>query len=508
MLAHCPDRSPTATMRLCILIFCCLHGTCWTSRHCVYQPKTFSVMEGDSVTIPCSYTYPQHIKESQITVRWGERNGLYCSSIKKHITDGSGNINDEYKDRMSIVKPPDNNRTESLIIRGVKASDEITFCCTVTILFLTIDEEVAFYDVGTSLIIAENDELTQMEELMAVSGEEMIIPCHYPMKTRVKVQKVSWYIGDNNRCYYSSEDIIYALDRPHISNRYSLVNFPEDVSLRIHHVIDAEFSRFCCLVATSNGTMKSTFGTELNIAGPPSSAPFTVTQPHNITAHRGESVTLNCSYSRYMESDVLGVNIYWRLGNISGPYVYHPYKEMVHPSYKGRTEIKGAADLYIGGLQTSDDSMYYCFVMIRWCVKSNENQKHVQYGEGTRLIVTEPPHDFGESQLLIIVSISAVVLLVFLCVIVVILKRRGVICTKKNVPDEKKTSDNPKNEELSLEERPYCEISTKENILYSELNKTKLPERNPASSQTQQEQTVYASVQTAENKKRQKSLAQ
>ncbi|XP_073403124.1 uncharacterized protein [Dendrobates tinctorius] len=486
-------------MRFSILIFCCLHGTCWTSHYCVYQPKTLSAIEGDSVTVPCSYTYPEYIKESQIRVTWGERGGLYCDRTKKPITDNSGNIIYEYEDQISIVKPPDNNRTEYLIIRGVKASDGITFCCRVTELS-TSGTDYSFYSFfGTSLTIADKDKLSQMEELMAVFGEEMIIPCHYSIKMQGKAQKVSWYTGDYNRCYYSENDIIYTWDRPLTYDRYSLVSFPEDVSLRVHHVLSNENFRICCLVTTSNGTMESTFGTELTIAGPPSSSPFTVTQPRNITSHRGESVTLNCTYNRYKESDVLGVRIYWRAGNISGPYVYHPYKNVVHSSYKGRTEIKGAADLHIRGLQVSDDSVYYCFVMIRLCVNYDENPKLVQYGEGTRLIVTEPPNDLGETRLMITVFTSAAVLLVLLCVIFVLLKKR---------------------EEISLEERPYCEISTKntkhdqaaeceksekemmaekeiddqENILYSELNKTKLQEGNPSSYQTQQEQIVYAAV--------------
>lgn len=233
-------------------------------------------------------------------------------------------------------------------------------------------------------------------------------------------------------------------------------------------------------------------------------------------------MTLNCSYSSYMESDVLGVDIYWRVGNKSGPYVYHPYTEMVHSSYKGRTGRKGAADLHIQGLQMSDDSMYYCFVMIRLCIGTGEYTKLIQYGDGTRLVVTGKITD-PLRELVIYVSISAAVLLVLLCLILVILKTTGVICRKKSVPHEAKTSENPENEEFAEEERPYCEIlkfqntennqeatssegakkkmmesetdeQETENVLYSEINKTKLQQRNPDSYQKQEEQTVYAAV--------------
>ncbi|XP_075131830.1 uncharacterized protein LOC142204417 [Leptodactylus fuscus] len=258
--------------------------------------------------------------------------------------------------------------------------------------------------------------------------------------------------------------------------------------------------------------MESKYSTEVTIAGSASSSPFSVTQPGTITGHRDELVTLNCSYSRDKKNDVLGVNIYWRVGNITGPYAYHPYKEMVHPSYRGRTGIEGSADLHIRGIQRSDDSTYYCFVMLRLC----NTGKLVQYGEGTRLIVTDPGF-----VLVMIISASAVAMLVLLCLVLVVLKRIGVICKKKNVSVKMKTCDNPENEDLPLEERPYCEISPKnteheakeckeeakdeaierereepdnENIVYAQVNKTKLQQRNLASSREEGEQTVYAAV--------------
>ncbi|XP_069816100.1 uncharacterized protein [Dendropsophus ebraccatus] len=230
----------------------------------------------------------------------------------------------------------------------------------------------------------------QVEELMAVPGEELIIPCHYSLKTLGKAQQVTWYIGDSHQCVRNNKEI-YTGNTTHAGgeNRFSLVNFPEDISLRIHRVQGNGYRHFCCRVTTRTGIIKNNYATELTIAGSPSFSPFNVTQPYNMTGHRGESVTLSCSYTSYLESDVLGATIYWRLGNLSGPYVYHPYKEMVHPGYRGRTEITGAADLHIQGLQRSDDAMYYCFVMVRLCTGNEKYDKLIQYGGGTRLIVTD-----------------------------------------------------------------------------------------------------------------------
>ncbi|XP_056426077.1 uncharacterized protein LOC130367591 isoform X2 [Hyla sarda] len=513
-------------MRLSILIFCLFHGTCWTSDHyCVYQPRTVHVKEGDSVTIPCTYTYPERYgRESQIIIYWGERNGPYCSDSKKSITDNSGNVVDEYKERISRVTHPD-HQTESLIIRGLKFTDGDTICCTATI-YTTGHNPFTWYDTyGTSLTFEDGRSVALVEYLMAVPGEEMVIPCHYSQETLGEAKQVTWYSGIHERCMYNKKKI-YSWDPTHPGDEYpySLVNPPEDVTLRIHSVQGDESRHYCCHVITRNGTIQSKYSTELIITGPQSaSVPFNVTQPYNITGHRGESVTLSCSYTSYMERDVLGVTIYWRLGNLSGPYVYHPYKEMVHPGYRGRTGIQGAADLHIQGVKMSDDSMYYCFVIITLCNGTTEYGKQIQYGEGTRLIVTEPPFDF-----VMIGSISGAVLLFLLCVILVIIKtskhRNGAdVKRMENKNDEENEnifyselnkaklqhkSPAPyqdKKEEIvyssvvsqaafESEKRPCSENSPKENILYSELNKTKLQQRSPASNQDKKEEIVYAAV--------------
>ncbi|XP_072006381.1 uncharacterized protein [Engystomops pustulosus] len=511
-------------MRLSLLLFFCLHGICWTKYTCVYQPKVLYVKEGESVTIPCSYTYPDYYRrKSQIIVTWGKAEGRYCSKITKNITDPSGNIvDDEYKDRISVVNNPE-NRTGSITIRGLKATDGVTFCCIETV-YTTTSTAFSWFDIyGTTLTFADGKSLSQMEELIAVPGEEMVVPCHHPLKTPEKVTKVTWYIGNYTACIGNNKMISTWPPAPDITDdesRYSLVNVSEDFSLRIHRVQSSAQSHYCCRVTYSSGRyIESRYGTELTIADPPSSAPFNVTQLYNITGHRGESVTLSCSYSPCMENDVLWVDIYWRAGNISGPYVYHPYKEMVHPNYRGRTGIIRAADLHIRGLEMSDTSMYYCFVMIRPCTGSIDHEKIIQYGNGTRLIVTESSEsqsDTDDLSRVIIISISAAIFLALLCLVIIILKITGVICKKKNGSEKTKME----NEKLPLEERPYCELSPKtkennkteseeekdeprkrereeeenENVLYSEINKSKLQQRNPTSTQIPEEQVVQEDV--------------
>ncbi|XP_066445629.1 uncharacterized protein [Eleutherodactylus coqui] len=246
-------------MRLSILVFCCFHGTCWTSDYCIHQPKTLYVKEGESVTIPCSYTNAEDQRgRSQITVTWGKVNGIDCKYIK--------NITDEYKDRISAVHHPD-DRTASITIRGLKAADGITFCCRASI-FTDGHEALYWYHPhGTSLTFADGRWVTQMEELIAVPGEEMIIPCHYPLETLGKALPVSWYSGYSELCALNKNKI-HTWTSADRSDRYSLVNVSEDVSLRIHSVKDNESPQYCCRVDISYRQItQSRFGTELTFAG-------------------------------------------------------------------------------------------------------------------------------------------------------------------------------------------------------------------------------------------------
>ncbi|XP_069816112.1 uncharacterized protein [Dendropsophus ebraccatus] len=258
-------------MRLSFLLFCCLYGICWTSdNYCIYQPRSVRVREGESVTIPCSYTYPERYRR-KAQILWGERNGSSCYNIKKPITDGSGNILEEYKERMSTVTHPD-NRTASLIIRGWKPSDGTTFCCEVTIyptINITVHKPFTWSDTfGTSLTFSDGVWVSQVEELMAIPGEKLIIPCHYSLKTLGEAQHVTWYTGESKLCDYNVKTIYsWKTTRSGDVYPYSLVNFPEDVSLRIYSVQGDKYQHYCCSVTTRNKTIQSRYGTGLTITG-------------------------------------------------------------------------------------------------------------------------------------------------------------------------------------------------------------------------------------------------
>ncbi|KAG9465291.1 hypothetical protein GDO78_018556 [Eleutherodactylus coqui] len=94
-----------------------------------------------------------------------------------------------------------------------------------------------------------------MEELIAVPGEEMVIPCHYPLEILGEALQVTWYTGDSAECSFNASGI-YTLNITQTSEAYgvSQVNFTE-VSLRIPSAQRSEL-HFCCRVTTSSGQIK------------------------------------------------------------------------------------------------------------------------------------------------------------------------------------------------------------------------------------------------------------
>ncbi|XP_077329673.1 uncharacterized protein LOC143963817 [Lithobates pipiens] len=266
---------------------------------------------------------------------------------------------------------------------------------------------------------------------MAVSSEEVTIPCYYS-KDISDITKVIWYYADRES-HYCTHTPIYEWSNAHQHGRYSLVNFTQDVSLRIRNLRVNDGRSYCCVISTSTATetMLSKQITWLIVAEYQSS----FDPPTNeISVQEGYSAILFCSYTlpsdRYTERDVVRVNVYWRVGNITGPYAYHPYQEMVHSTYKHRTSITGMTNLMIKDVTKADNTSYHCFVVVKLCASDYQYEDKIMYGGGTRLIIkenftepSEPPQvsSFGQKVLVLAAYVAvkffiAVILMVLGCV--------------------------------------------------------------------------------------------
>uniref|UniRef100_A0A8C5PL63 Ig-like domain-containing protein n=1 Tax=Leptobrachium leishanense TaxID=445787 RepID=A0A8C5PL63_9ANUR len=115
---------------------------------------------------------------------------------------------------------------------------------------------------------------------------------------------------------------------------------------------------------------------------------LTVSQPQHISTNMGLSTTINCSFTISDGTDPLWTGVYWRVGNPTGDYAYHPSRDMIHPTYRGRTDLTGQTDLHIKNVQGTDYNTYYCMVILRECVGLNKVDTDIVQGRGTSLSVT------------------------------------------------------------------------------------------------------------------------
>ncbi|XP_063302091.1 uncharacterized protein LOC134601515 [Pelobates fuscus] len=174
-----------------------------------------------------------------------------------------------------------------------------------------------------------------------------------------------------------------------MNGHFSMVDYPKDFSLRIHNVEKNDLDTYCCSVRTSEGEFKVKHGTELVIEGSRDNLGSSVHQPQASSAHLGGSATIKCSYSTFNEREPMETTIYWTAGSPQGLFAFHPAQDMIDSTYRGRTKLTNNTDLQITGVQVNDDTVYYCLVMLKFCVVNPILRTNINYGIGTRLRIRE-----------------------------------------------------------------------------------------------------------------------
>ncbi|CAI9532624.1 unnamed protein product [Staurois parvus] len=197
---------------------------------------------------------------------------------------------------------------------------------------------------------------------------------------------------------------------------------------------------------------------------------------------------------------------------------------MVHSTYRHRTSIRGMTDLMIKNVMKADNTSFHCFVVVKLCAGDNQYEDEIQYGGGTRLIISGKDASTIERHMLLIIVSSGAVLIILL-VILIVLTVKGVICKKKTSFSEQQMNTMPAAGDVTSEEGPYCEIGARKpehisvdgtdeaggnemenrqmedgadredgSLLYAKLNKEKLKEKHPAENPKQNEEVLYAAV--------------
>ncbi|CAH2272616.1 sialic acid-binding Ig-like lectin 14 [Pelobates cultripes] len=401
--------------------------------------RTIRVKEGGSTTIPCTFTFPEHVERSALEILWHDTEYGDCSNPTSIYNSSMNTAHDKYQGRISKMKNPIRNRTESIKIQRLNRTDGPVICCQVNI--QNAEHTFSYFpSYGTHLLFSDQVWVDQLEAVPASLGEDVTIPCHINYTAgfiKKNLQQVIWTRGE--KCLIANTTFTFQAKHGWSTlgySNFSVVDFPNDVSLRIRNVQKEDTMIFCCSVKINETTFSAKHGTELVIKESRSNFELAVNQPQESSAPVGGSANITCSYNTPINKTPMDDVIYWRAGRPDGPIAYHASRWMVHPTYRGRTNVTRKADLQIMGVKETDSSVYYCFVTLILCSGNRNITTVISNGNGTKLKVTDNQNDSTPTNLgglgdpIFLISITIKVILIIGIVIGGILIIRKVLPTR------------------------------------------------------------------------------
>ncbi|XP_066445640.1 uncharacterized protein [Eleutherodactylus coqui] len=413
--------------RLLLMFFIIQGGSCNDEDpYCTEQRGSTAAEENGSITISCNFTYPKKIyRPEDVRISWRRGNTDRCGNGLIIYNHTGGWTHDEYMGRISAVGNH-NDGTATITINNLRrGTDRQIFCCRVEVFKGSKYIEGWQNPPGTSIHYKGQLSVEQTDVVPAIIGEDITIPCVVRYRDPSLITEVSWSVGSSDLCADNTNRPVTWINsnKSEIRGRWSVVDFPDDLSLRITAVTAEDNKKYCCRVRwllrdrDRPDPVQPIRGTEVIVVDASQKPKFEVVQPATISCNQSDSATLSCSYTP--RSDPLWTVVFWRVGSPNGSYAYHPLQEMVAPSYRGRTELRGTADLHIKGVDVTDNTTYYCFVMLKSCVGKLKTSSTIQYGSGTNLQVTDPTDIPGSiDQVLIAVIYVGVKNLIFLVLVI------------------------------------------------------------------------------------------
>ncbi|XP_069804918.1 sialic acid-binding Ig-like lectin 12 isoform X6 [Dendropsophus ebraccatus] len=354
--------------------------------YCTAQRGSIMVEENGSVTIPCNFTHPK-LKSSSEEVRVSWRRGTNrCGNGEFIYNHTGGRTHQNYTGRISSVRNP-SERTAAITINNLRRTDGPMFCCRIEISKESKYIEGWQNQHGTQIQFTDEFSVEQVDVVPAIVGEDITIPCLVHYKDPTTIESVTWTMGSSDLCVENNDEIYTGKEKSLAIGQWSVVNFPQDLSLRITGVRAEDNKKYCCKVKLKlmNNNVSPLRSTQVTPAAA-TDRTLAVVQPETALPDSDGSATLRCSFTPQSYAAFLGTDVFWRAGSPRGVYAYHPSPAMIDHRYRGRTELRGSADLYIKGVTHADNTTYYCFVMVKYCV-SNKTSSIIQYGIGTKLEV-------------------------------------------------------------------------------------------------------------------------
>lgn len=436
-----------------LLLLLTIQGGRGSDTYCTEQRGTAIVQDKGSVTISCNFTYPQN-KDKSIDVRvsWRESGLERCGNGSIIYNHTDGRTHKDYIGRISPVGNPNKDGKATITIKDLRKTDGPMFCCRIEIYEGSNYIQGWQNRPGTFIQFKDMSSVEQADVVPAIIGGDIIIPCVVNYKGSSIIEEVSWTAGSSDLCVENNDRIVVREDgdSTQMGGRWSVVDFPQDLSLRINTVTLGDARHYCCRVKLKTkprdrSSVSPIHGTEVVLVAESNDPGLEVVQPETTSSDTDGSATLRCSFTHQSDTDPLWTEVFWKVGNLPGDYAYHPFTSLVHPRYRGRTELRGPADLHIKGITVTDNTTYYCMVMLKFCIGNNKTSSTLQYGGGTKLEVTDTLQNANPNADIWVYILAAVLLgvLIMCAIVFIILKKKGVICQKHSGREDDKylTSD-------------------------------------------------------------------
>ncbi|XP_066446185.1 uncharacterized protein [Eleutherodactylus coqui] len=405
------------------------HGS--LAQYCVEQPYEKESFTGESITVPCSFTYRENISPLSVSLVVRAGSGHLCLTGDGEIHNSTTNHTiPKYDGRLSVQLDPA-ARTSSFTIKNLTGLDSQMYCCRYSI-SLPKDSSTAWeywqLTEGTRISVKGEKEMILEQEslILAFPGETVTIAARFALKNQTTTPNVT-----ECRVFMSTAD-------RWCGNQMYLATCTQRrddnlVFVKINNTDNIHNGFYCYSIHVFGGgykyTGRRTIGSQLLVLE--RSRATTINQTTEVEM-RGP-VRISCNFSvedmirtfSVGDRSVLWTQVYWMFGEPREHFVYHPNTDYIHPDYKGKTKLIGQSDLLLQDFRGPDNTTLFCRVAVRFCSpvgRPNTITTILGEGPGTLLRVLDlidSPESVENDQVLIAVIYVGVKNLI--CLLLVIL---------------------------------------------------------------------------------------
>ncbi|XP_030044085.1 uncharacterized protein LOC115458336 [Microcaecilia unicolor] len=262
-------------------------------RFDVFQPESVSAVVGESVTLPCSFSYPRDFGPIRnVNVYW-RINTFHGDFIYSHTEEST---RQDYRGRIFLDGDPLRENTASIRITDLRETDSERYFCRVKVIGSGGRTEQWQNFSGTALRVSVSArdprcQVFQSRLLSAGVGKSIVLRCDFNCSQEIEPledAKVYWRINSSrgNFIYNHSE----GFTRQDFRGRISLVGDPQSekiASIRIRDLkIRDSNSYFCRVHLTGNDGRTEQLQTDKGVKLRVSAAGMATTMAPNVTMER------------------------------------------------------------------------------------------------------------------------------------------------------------------------------------------------------------------------------